>query len=472
VTAHQSRPRITFSVLAVACVAFAMLQSLVIPVLPTLQHALGTSQTDITWLITAYLIAASVATPILGRLGDVIGKEKVLVISLASLAAGSVIAALATNLGVMVLGRLVQGAGGAVFPLAFGIIRDELPREKVAGAIGAISSLLAAGGGLGVVLGGPIATHLGYHWLFWVPVPFVVIAAIAAHRFIPETLVRSPGLPHPAGAALLAGWLVALLLGVSRGAAWGWSSPRVLGLFAAAAMFFALWTVVESRVARPLIDLRLLRQPAVLRTNLVAFLVGIVVYSTFAVLPQFLQAPSGAGYGFAASVTASGFFLLPSTLMNFGAGQLVGRLTRRMGSRGVTVLGTSLTTVALIGLVLMHDRPWQVYAVMALFGCGVGLAFAAISNLVVEAAPPSHTGVAAGVNTNIRTIGGAIGGQTVAVLITANLTAAGLPREAGYVHAFLVLAVAAALATVAALCVPRRPTARRAPVLVELAQAA
>nr|WP_244933435.1 MFS transporter [Micromonospora tulbaghiae] len=186
-----------------------MLQSLITPVLPTIQHDLHTSPNTVTWVLTAYLLSASVFTPIVGRIGDMVGKEKTLVFSLAALALGCLLAALAPSIGVLIAARVVQGIGGAVFPLSFGIIRDEFPAARVSSAVASISAVVAVGGGLGVVLAGPIVATLGYRWLFWIPLVVVGLTALAAHRFVPRSPVRTPGRINWLSAVLLSGWLVA-----------------------------------------------------------------------------------------------------------------------------------------------------------------------------------------------------------------------------------------------------------------------
>src|ERR1700681_1351270 len=228
--AAASRPGLVLGVLSLGGGAYALLQSLVVPALPVLQHDLHTSTAGVAWIFTSYLLAAAVVTPIAGRLGDMFGKKRVLVIVLAGLAAGSLLAAVVTSLPLMIVARTIQGLGGAIFPLAFGILRDEFPRERVAGAIALVSGLLGIGGGLGIVLAGPILQHLSYHWLFWIPLVVTGGSAVAATVLIPESTLRAPGNVHWLGVVLLSGWLVGLLLAVSQSSRWGWGSGKTIGL--------------------------------------------------------------------------------------------------------------------------------------------------------------------------------------------------------------------------------------------------
>jgi MFS family permease len=260
---ERSSYKVTFAVLVIGAMAYTMLQTLVVPALPTIQHDYHTSQDTVTWVLTAYRLSASVFTPILGRIGDMVGKERLLVATLAALAAGSVLAGLAHSIIVLIVARVIQGVGGAVLPLSFGIIRDEFPRAKVAGAVGVIAAVLAFGAGLALVLAGPIVEHLGVHWLFWIPLMIAGVGMVMAYFFVPESPIRTPGGVSWLAAILLSGWLVALLVGVSEAPVWGWGSARVLGLFALAAVAGVAWVMVELRARSPLIDMRMMRAPAV-----------------------------------------------------------------------------------------------------------------------------------------------------------------------------------------------------------------
>jgi EmrB/QacA subfamily drug resistance transporter len=445
----------TFGVITVATASWALLSSLVGPVLPVIQHDLNTDQNTVTWVMTAYLLSASVATPILGRIGDMYGKKKILVLTLVILGAGALVSALATSITVMIIGRAIQGAGGAVLPLAFGIIRDEFPREKVGSAVGIIAALAAVGGGVGVVLGGPIVNALNYHWLFWAPMIVIFLAATAAAVFVPESRSRTAGRVSWAGALLLSAWLITLLVGVSEGSTWGWTSGRVLGLFVAAAVFVVLWVLLETRSRQPLVDMGMMRQRAVWTTNVVALLFGVGLYSLITFLPAFLQTPRSAGYGFGASVTVAGLYVLPMSVVMFLVSMVTGRVAAAVGSRVAVIVGSLVTVVPLAMFAYAHDHAWEIIFGSSLFGVGLGLVFAAMANIIVEAVPPDQTGVASGMNTNIRTVGGSIGAAVTAALVTSGASPDGLPKESGYTHGFLFLAVASFLGALVALLIPR-----------------
>ena len=446
--------RVTFLVLCVGVASFSLLQSMVNPVLPTIQDALDTDQATVTWVLTAYLVSASVFTPIIGRVGDKVGKERMLVVALAALALGALLAAVATSIGVLIVARAIQGIGGGVLPLTFGIIRDEFPRAKVAGAIGTAAALLAVGGGVGLVIAGPLVDALSYHWLFWIPMAMTAVAAVAAAVWVPESPERTPGRINLGTALLLSAWLVALLVAVSQGHHWGWGSGRVVTLFVAAAVLLPVWVLAEARSKEPLVDMQMMRIPTVWTANLVALLFGMGMYSMFAFLPQFLQTPEAAGYGFGVSVTESGLLLLPQTVASFIGGVVAGRAAARLGSKALLVVGSALTAVGTFGLALAHGSLALIIAETSVLGLAFGLAFAAMSNLVVEAVPQTQTGVASGMNTNIRTVGGAIGSALLATIVTSAVAPTGLPLEAGYTHGFLLLALTSTAAAVVAVLIP------------------
>ena len=448
---------ITFAVLALAGAAYALLQSAVAPALPVIQEELNASESATAWVFTGYLLSASVLTPIVGRLGDMFGKERTLIVSLVVLCIGVLMAALAKSIEMLIIARVVQGSGGAIFPLAFGIIRDEFPREKAAWGIAMISAILGIGGGLGIVLAGPIISAFDYHWLFWFPLVAVVTATVATIFFVPESPVKSPGKVDWAGAALLSTWLVLLLLGISQTSSWGWGDPRVYALIGASLVVLAIWIRFEARAHEPLVDMAVMRIRSVWTVNAAAFLVGAGMYSSFILIPEFTETATSSGYGFGASVTQAGLFLLPCTVMMMIVSPIAGWLAGRIGSRVTLIAGSFVTTLSFAMMAVAHTQQFDMYVATGLLGAGIGLAFASLANLIVEAVPPEQTAVATGMNTVMRTLGGSVGGQVGASLIAGTVVgAAAVPTESGFTLAFLFAAGACLLATLASLAVPKR----------------
>jgi len=451
---NRTHPTVILVVLSLAGIAYAMLSSSVVPALPTMQRALHTSEDGITWLLTAYQLSASVGTAILGRLGDMYGKERLLLATLVILAAGTLLAAVSSSLGVIILGRFIQGASGGIFPLAFGIVRDEFPREKVAGSIGLLSAILGVGAGIGIVLSGVIVEHLDYHWLFWIPLAATLVAIVATWRFIPESPVRMPGRINWLAAALMTAGISTVLLAISQTTAWGWGSPKTLGLIAAGLAVTLLWVAVEVRSPNPLIDMTMMRIRGVWTTNLAAFLLGAGMYSSFIVLPQFAQLPKFTGFGFGASVVVSGLYLLPSTIGMTILGIYAGRISARFGSRAALLAGTAFTTASFALLSITHGHPYDLLVAAGLLGVGIGLAFAALGNLIVQSVSSHQTGVASGMNTVMRTLGGALGGQLSATFIAAH-SAKGEPAVTGFTLTFLMATGFLVVCLFAGLLVPR-----------------
>jgi EmrB/QacA subfamily drug resistance transporter len=451
---------VTFALLAAAGVTYALLQSLVAPALPDIQHALHTSVNAVSWVLTAYLLSASIATPVIGRLGDIHGKERLLVVVLVLFCVATVVTAIATSLAVMLVGRVIQGAAGGIFPLAFGIIRDEFPRERVAGGIGLMSALLGVGGGAGVVLAGPIVDHLSYHWLFWLPLVPMVACTIAVHLFVPESPVRVPGRVNWPGAALMSAGLAAVLVAVSESPVWHWLAGKTIGLLVVGVVLLAAWVRTEVAAGSPLVDMKMMRIRGVWTTNAVAFLLGFGMYASFILLPELVETPARVGYGFGASVTGAGLFLVPSTIAMLVVGAQTGRLEKRFGSKPPLLAGALVCTASYVVLALARSERWEIYFAALLLGAGIGLAFAAMVNLIIENVGPAQTGVATGMNTVTRTVGGAFGGSATASILAGTVGAGGYPTAHGYTVAFAWCAGALVLGIVLGLAIPSRQAER------------
>jgi EmrB/QacA subfamily drug resistance transporter len=465
VDADHDHTRAVFIALLLAGMAYALSQTVVAPALPELEREFDANASSIAWVLTGYLLAASVATPIIGKLGDLYGRAKVLTLVLLVFALGSAICALATTLPILVAGRVVQGVGGGIFPLAFGIIRDTFPQDRVATAIGGISATFGVGGGVGLVIAGLIVDALGPSWLFWLGL-LALPAAWVIWRDVPRAHTRADTRIDWLGAVILSGALVALLYGLSQANDWGWGSFGVISLSIVGVVLAVIWVWVELRVEHPLVHIRILRRRPVLMTNINAVLVGFAMFSSFLLIPQLAQTPERLGYGFGATVTGAGAMMLPSTAVMLVAGPWAGRLART-SSRLPLVLGSAVLSFAFFFLAVAHGSIWDVLVGGAFMGLGVGFAFASMANIVVESVPRDEVGVATGINTIMRTLGGALGAQLVATLLTSKtIGASSIPAEAAYTDAFLAAAIAAALATVAALTIPRARHSQPRPVPV------
>jgi EmrB/QacA subfamily drug resistance transporter len=455
----------TLAVLTLAATAYALQQTMVVPALPTLQSSLDTSTTWVTWVFTGFLLSAAVSTPILGKLGDRFGKERLLVLSLSVFFVGTIGCAAAWNIGSLIAFRAASGAGAAVFPLSFGIIRDEFPPEKMKVGIGLLSAVFGIGGGLGLVFAGLIIDNLSWRWLFIAGAVPVGITVVLVHKLVPESPVRSESRIDLVGATLLSGTLITLLVALSEGETWGWTSAQTLGLSAASIVLGAAFVLAELRVSEPLIDTKVFVERPVLLTNITALIAGFAMFGAFSLLPRFIEAPTGlpaavaeqVRYGFGASATRAGLYLVPSSVMMLFAGPVAGLLGRRFGSKWPLCAGMLLVSLGAGLLGAWHDHPWQIVIAMSALGAGIAFAFASMAALITEAVPPTETGIATGINTVMRTIGAVIGGQVgAAVLTSSTIAGTGVPTESAYAMAFYLSCAAALVAAGVAVFVTRR----------------
>jgi EmrB/QacA subfamily drug resistance transporter len=449
VAGERQHYNVTLAILTLAGSAYSLSSTIVVPALPTLQRDLHTTNTWATWVLTSFLLVASVATPVLGKLGDQHGKGRILVLALACFLVGCIGSAAAWNIASLIAFRAVQGAAGAIFPLSFGIIRDEFPPEKVAVAIGTISAVFGVGGGTGILLAGVIVDNFSWRWIFIGTAGVIAAALVLVLRFVPESPIKTPSRVDVPGATLLSGTLVALLLGLTEGNSWGWHSARTLGLFGVSAALLATWMAVELRVSEPLVDMRMLRQRTVLLTNASALVAGFAMFGAFVLLPVFAQTPRGfppaaarvVHYGFGASVTKSGLYLIPSSFTILFAGPLAGALGRRASMKWPLSAGLLMVGATCAAFAVWHTRPWQILVQQAVMGVGVGFAFAGMATLITQAVRATETGVATGMNTVMRTIGSVIGAQLGAALLAAYVIGRnGPPSVTGFEVMFWVAA--------------------------------
>jgi MFS family permease len=444
-------------VLCLAGLSFALAQTAIAPALDGMARSLHHSRGDVAWVLTAYFLSSSVLTPVFGRLGDLLGKRRVLVASLLLFSLGSALSALAPTLGLVLVGRVVQGAGGGIFPLAFGLVRDVVRPERVAGGLGTISALTGVGAGFGLLLGGAISDQLGWAFVFWLGAVPALVAAALIRRVVPDNGVRASGSVDGRGAVGLAMGLALPLLALSRGSQWGWVSPRVLLLAGVGAAAVAWFVRHARRSPSPLVDLRLLGRPVLLRTNLATFLVGVVLYVPFLLLPAIAQAPRSTGYGLGWDATRAGLLLVPGCFIGLAAGTITGRLVRRFGSRVPMGLGAGIAAAGLTGLALAHESVPALLLLGTVTSLGTSLSFSAMPNLIIEAVPPDQTGESTGVNSVVRTVGAAVGSQVTAVLLATLVEGSSTqPSGAALTAGFLVGAGASLAALLVTLWIPAR----------------
>jgi MFS family permease len=457
-------------VLVSACGTFSLSQTLVFPALPALAASVGAGPVAGSWILTAFLLSTSIATPIAGKLGDVHGKGRALAAVMTVFCLGSAVCAVAETIEVLLLGRVLQGVGGGCFPLAFGIARDTVAPERLGSALGMISAVFGVGAGLGLPLSGLIVDHLDVRWLFWLTLTGLP-AAVAGRRLVTRRVTAAAARVDWPGAALLSLATGVLLVGISQAGTWGWRSPTTLAVLAAGAVLGAVWLAVEARADEPLIDIRALRSRAVAFTNATGFLFGVSLITGFLLIPQLAQEPVQTGYGFGSSVTVAGMLLLPAALVQLIASSVAARVGARLGFRATLAAGSLWTSAAFVLLVIAHAHLWQLVAASVLLGCGLAAGFTSMATLIVEAVAQSEVGIAAGINTVMRFLGSAFAAAAItAVLEGSAAGAAGAPAEAGYVTAFVLAAGAGALAFASTLCIPGRR--RRATPRLDPAEAA
>jgi MFS family permease len=443
------RPNLVVLVLALGGIVVSLMQTLVVPLIPRLPALLNASAADTTWMITATLLAGAVATPVVGRLGDLYGKRRMLLVSLVLLVAGAVVAALSDTLGPMIVGRALQGLAAGVIPLGISIMRDELPAERLGSATATMSASLGVGGALGLPAAAFLAENTDWHVLFWTAAGLGLLVTVLVSTCVPESSTRARGRFDLVGAAGLSAALVCLLLAISKGAAWGWTSGVTLGLFGAAAAVLLLWGWWELRTASPLVDLRTTARRQVLLTNLTSAVFAFAMFAMSLVLPQILQLPVATGHGLGQSLLVTGLVLVPSGLVMLMIAPLSARITSTAGPKVTLMLGI-LVVAAGYGLgVGLMSAVWQLLLVSAVIGGGIGLAYGAMPALIMGAVPVSETAAANTLNTLMRAIGTSVS-SAVAGAVLAQLTVrfgpAAIPTEGAF---RLVMALGCATALVA-----------------------
>ncbi|MFC9454959.1 MFS transporter [Streptomyces sp. NPDC056637] len=451
-------------VLAFAGITVAVMQTLLVPVIKDLPVLLGTAPSNATWVMTSTLLAGAVSTPIMGRLGDLYGKRRMLLTSLAVMVVGSLVAGFTSDLLVMIVGRALQGFAMGAIPLGIGLMRDELPREKLGSAMALMSSSIGVGGGLALPLAALVAQHADWHALFFGAAGLGVVAILLTLLFVPESSVKAEGSFDVLGALGLSAGLVLFLLPITKGSDWGWTDPTTLGLFGAAFVVLVLWGVMELKLKAPLVDLRTTARREVLLTNLASIMVGVAFYAISLVLPQLLQLPKATGYGLGQSMVVAGLCVAPLGLTMMFTAPVYARLSAKYGPKTTLILGMLIIAIGYgAGLGLM-SAAWQTIVISVVVGAGIGLAYSSLPALIIGAVDASETGAANGLNTLMRSIGTSVSSAVIGMVLanTANhVGGAAVPTMHGFHISFVIATGAVAMGVLLAVFLPRQRQATK-----------
>lgn len=437
--AGVKRPRLLVIGLSVVVLTVAVLQTAVVPVLGVIAEQLNASTVAVSWAVTANLLAAAAATPLIGRLADLHRKKRVLLGVLAVVLAGSVLAAVTSSLALLIVARVLQAASFALYPICIAILREELAADRMVSAMSVLSGTLGFGGGTGLVVVGLLMSgDAGYHRVFWLTTAFTVVVIVIVLTLVPNRPRTASGSIDWLGAVGLAVGLSLLLLAITQGNVWGWLSLRTIASSCGGVGVLVAWWFWEQRAARPLVSTRMLARRSMLFTNLATIFVGMGLYFAFLGLTQFVQIDRGvAGYGFGASVLeASVVYLLPGALTGFLIALVSGRFIDRFGARPVLIVAALAGIAGFLFIAFAHTSTWQVITASILANAYISLGYGALPALVVGDSEAGETGVATGMNAIARTIGSSAAAALVAVLL-GRTTAAGSPMESSFTLIFL-----------------------------------
>ncbi|WP_436535494.1 MFS transporter [Actinoplanes sp. HUAS TT8] len=453
---HQwtSKQLVIMLVIGLGALLVSLTQSLLVPVLGELAVDLHTGADGVAWILTATLLVSAVAVPAYGRLGDLFGTRRMLLIALSALVVGSVVCGLADNVTWMIVGRAIVGLSSAAVPLGISLVGVALPPERARSGIALVSAMLGVGGALGLPLAGLIAEYADYHWLFWICVIGGVLILPAVRLLVPEPTRDAKGRFDIPGTLLLGAAILSLLLPLSQGKAWGWTSGRTIGLLITSVVLIVVFVLAELRIKSPLVDVRTTARPALLLTNVASLCVGFALFATLIGTASYVEAPEATGYGFGASVLVGGLCMLPG-----GLGMLIfSPVSAKLKPRTALIVGALIIAAGFLSRIWLTGAIWQIVVGASIAGIGTGIAYAAMPGLIIHATPRSELAAANGLNTLFRSVGSslasAIGGSILAG-ITINLGGFEFASLTAYRILFGVCAGAAVLGALLALLIPK-----------------
>ncbi|GAA5146323.1 MFS transporter [Microbacterium pseudoresistens] len=448
----------TVGVLAFAGLCASFMFTLIVPLQAELPHLLNASREDTTWVVTITLLVAAVATPISGRLGDMYGKRRVVLTLLALLVVGSVIAAISGSIGGVLVGRGLQGAVSGVIPLGIAIMRDVLPPERLGTAVALMSATMGVGGAIGMPLAAYLAQNADWHGLFWLAAGLGAIGMILVPFTVPTDVLRFPGRLDVPGAIGMAIGLTGILLTVSRGADWGWTSPLTLICGIGGIVVLLLWGWYQLRTTDPLLDLRVAARPAVLFTNIAAIGMGFALFGSNVTFPQMLELPVETGSGFGLDLIGASLIIMPAGLVMMVLSPLSGWLERTIGPRILFTAGTAAIVIAYTLVLIWSTEVWHLLLSNIIIGVGIGFSFAAMPMIIMRAVPARETGASNGLNALFRSVGtssaSAVMGGVLASLST-NVEGIAVPTRQAFEVCFWLAIAAAVIALVLSLLIPK-----------------
>ncbi|UYO97375.1 MFS transporter [Microbacterium sp. M28] len=458
----------TVAVLAFAGLCASFMFTLVVPLQAELPRLLNSSREDTTWVVTITLLVAAVATPISGRLGDMYGKRRVVVVLLALLVAGSLIAALSGSIVGVIIGRGLQGGVTGVIPLGIAIMRDILPPQRLGTAVALMSATMGVGGAIGMPVAALLAVHADWHTLFWLAAALGVIGLVLVFLFVPEDVLRSPGRLDIPGAIGLAIGLTGILLFVSRGAEWGWTAPLTLTSIVGGVAVLLVWGWYQLRTADPLLDLRVAARPAVLFTNIAAIGMGFALFASNVTFPQMLELPAETGSGFGLDMVGAALIVMPAGLVMMVISPLSGWLERTIGPRPLFTGGAAAIVLAYVFVLLWSSEVWHILVANLFIGVGIGFTFAAMPMIIMRSVPANETGASNGLNALFRSVGtssasAVMGGVLAAMSVEVDGVA--LPTREAFQVCFWLAIAAGIVAVVLSLFIPRQRAAEQHPSL-------
>jgi MFS family permease len=425
-----------------------MSQVMVIPVLGRIDRDLAASPAAVNWALIGGALAGAASTPLWGRLGDLVGHRRVLLLMLAALATGSLLTALASSPAVLIAGRAIAGLSASAHAVAIAAIRSTAPPETHARSIGAVAAGGGIGTGAGLFVGG---LRDDWHTAFWIAFAVAIVLIPSALVVLPRvgglakaTHERLRDLLDLPGAALLVIALVALLLPISQAASWRLASARSLALLGVSAVAFAVFVLVELRRRAPLVDLRLLGRRPVLLVNVASLVFGLCIQPSFLLFSGYVETSPRYGFGFGAGPLDAGAYLLPNAVLLVLAAPLAARAATRWGPAALLAAAALLVGGTYGALAAGHSQRWEYYAGAGAIGLAVALSLVAIFLQIARSVPAAQAGSAMSIAAVVQGIGSALGSALITALLTARVVSGtSISAPGAYTTSYIVLALCA-----------------------------